>query len=258
MQASLNPCHARGRRCRWLGNFTGREGWCRLIPFLSGDLCGSDSNRGEFATILRRRWPGLRRGIALVALVNYLALAVGLPLPACSYAAMGPDAGVRRRILAAIIAAAAVGRAMLERSAAASALPRSWPGLAATGITPPAFVVAEPEAASGQHAIAGPKELLLRLSPWSRKSCCSPVQPSRRRKQLRRQNDLAGSRICRPHDAAGAAAVASGSTCRSACRSRPSTAPNLLRQQVEVFLSVCRIDPDFGVFSTADPPPRIV
>ena len=126
----------------------------------------------KFATILRRRWPGLRRGIAFVALLNYLALAVGLPLPSCSYAAMGPDAG------------SSTPHPCSDHRCGCRSAEQCWKDCCCfspaeklawarrRGITPPVFVVAEPEARPA-NTPSPVRKSCCSAQPVVVKSCCS-------------------------------------------------------------------------------------
>lgn len=204
---------------------------------------------------MRRSWPGVRRGIALIALLNYLALAVGLPLPSCSYAAtvnadgslvLHPCSGHR-------CGCGSAEQCWKSCCCFSPAEKLAW--ARRNGVTPPAFVMAEPESRP-----------TVSRSPV-RKSCCSaePVVVKSCCSKKAIETSTTASPVKEPRWISYLAAA----RCRGAAAAEWLNVPVSLpvkvfdcaanyAEQVRPFLPPAESILASAFLSTADPPPRIV
>lgn len=210
----------------------------------------------KFATILRRRWPGLRRGVALVALLNYLALAVGLPLPSCSYAAMESGVGSSTLHPCSGHRCGCGSAEQCWKSCCCFSTAEKLAWARRNGVTPPAFVVAEAELRPNGNR-SPVRKSCCSARPVVAKSCCSTgasetaTSTAAPVKQPRWISYLAAAR-CR-----GAAAA----EWLNVPVSLPIKAfdDSVLRlEQVQDFIPGSESNLTSASLSTAKPPPRIV
>ena len=210
----------------------------------------------KLATILRRRWPGFRRGIALLALVNYVALAAGLPLPSCSYAAIGAEAGSSTPHPCSGHRCGCGSAEQCWKSCCCFSTAEKLAWARRNGITPPSFVVAEPEPRpTGSRSPV--RKSCCSAQPVVVKSCCSAsaavstteeVVPA---KQPRWISYLAAAR-CR------GAAAAEWLNVPVSLPIKAFDGSVLRLERVQVFVPIAESILTSASLSTAEPPPRIV
>ncbi|MBA4019323.1 MAG: hypothetical protein C0483_19325 [Pirellula sp.] len=219
-------------------------------------LCGATPTVAKFATILRRRLPGLRRGVALVALLNYLAQAVGLPLPSCSYAAMGAESGSSMPHPCSGHRCGCDSAEQCWKSCCCYSPAEKLAWARRNNITPPAYVVAESEVRP-KSTRSPVRNGCCTSQRVVSKSCCSTVTQE------------SAPRAVEPHQEPRGISYFAAARCRGVAAAEwfnvPVSLPivffdgrELVSKQVQPLLPIAQSILTSASLSMADPPPRVV